>query len=166
MKVLENCSWLESPWISVLTLSNPDPEVPNMKDLQDKIAHAVVELKKTYTQGPFLHRMKSLENGKRVLESPWKVLEFLAQKRVGTLNSKIFGKEPQGNETSLKWTNFARPLALPNIEVPLYMINLYLNEVIFLNQSFLAECSIVISVCFTTHWKNLWTNFNRLEQFS
>jgi len=40
-------SVLESPWISVLTLSNPDPEVPNMKDLKDKIAHAVVELKKT-----------------------------------------------------------------------------------------------------------------------
>ena len=38
---------LESPWISVLTLSNPDSQEPNMKDLQDKIAHAAVELKKT-----------------------------------------------------------------------------------------------------------------------
>ena len=34
--------------MSMLTLSNPDPEVPNyVKDLQDKIAHVVVELKKT-----------------------------------------------------------------------------------------------------------------------
>ena len=37
-------SVLESRWISVLTLSNPDPDVPNMKDhLQDKIAHVVVK---------------------------------------------------------------------------------------------------------------------------
>ena len=35
---------LESRWISVLTLSNPDPDVPNVKDhLQDKIAHVVVK---------------------------------------------------------------------------------------------------------------------------
>ena len=33
--------------MSMLTLSNPDPEVPNVKDLQDKIAHVVVGLKKT-----------------------------------------------------------------------------------------------------------------------
>ena len=53
----------------MLSLSNPDPEVPNMKDhLQDKIAHVVVEPKKTKSQGPLLHRMGSLKNGKRVLE--------------------------------------------------------------------------------------------------
>ena len=39
---------LESPWISVLTLSNPDSQVPNVeekeqtqKNLQDKIANGV-----------------------------------------------------------------------------------------------------------------------------
>ena len=59
-------STLESPWISVLTLSNPDC-VSNMKDLQDKIAHVVVELNSRH----FLHWMESLKNGKCVLESPW-----------------------------------------------------------------------------------------------
>ena len=33
---------------------------------------------------------------------------------------KIYEKEPRYNETSLKQTNFASPLALYYIEVPLY----------------------------------------------
>ena len=33
-------------------------------------------------------------------------------------DSKIYGKEPRCNETSLKWTHVASPLALRYIEVP------------------------------------------------
>ena len=38
-----------------------------MKDLQDKIAHVVVELNSRH----FLHWMESLKNGKCVLDRPW-----------------------------------------------------------------------------------------------
>ena len=72
-------SVLESPGISVLTLSNPDSQVPNMKDLQDKIAHVVVQLKKTKSLfctewSPWKMRNVSL-----------KVLEVFVQKRVRTV---------------------------------------------------------------------------------
>ena len=40
---------------------------------------------KRQTQGSFLHQMESLKNGKWVLESPWKFLEFFVLKRVRTL---------------------------------------------------------------------------------
>ena len=76
-------SILESPWISVLTLSNPD-SVPNTKDLQDKIAHVVVELNSRH----FLHWMESLKNGKCVLESPW----IFCSKKKGTKPGINFGR--------------------------------------------------------------------------
>ena len=37
-------------------------------------------------------------------------------------NSKIDEKEPRYNETSLKRTNFASPLVLRHVEVPLYKL--------------------------------------------
>ena len=36
-------------------------------------------------------------------------------------NSKIYEKEPQNNEISLQRTNFASPLPLCYIKVPLYI---------------------------------------------
>ena len=41
---------------------------------------------KRQTQDSFLHQMESLKNGKWVLESPWKFLEFFVLKRVRTLS--------------------------------------------------------------------------------
>ena len=56
---------------------------PKFKDFQDiKLARVVEEVKQTYTEGSFLHRIESLKNGKCVLESPLKVLEFFVQKVV------------------------------------------------------------------------------------
>ena len=40
-------SLLESSWISVLTLSNSKEKEQTQKDLQDKFAHVVEELKNT-----------------------------------------------------------------------------------------------------------------------
>ena len=52
-------SALESPWISVLTLSNTDSQVSkrskHRKTYQGKIAHVVEEPKNWQTQGSFLH---------------------------------------------------------------------------------------------------------------
>ena len=41
-----------------------------LKDLRDKITYVVEELKKTDSRVFFLYRMKSLKNGKCVLENP------------------------------------------------------------------------------------------------
>ena len=69
-------SVVESPWISVLTLSNPDSQLhkkgKKQKDLQDEIAHVVEELKKIDSR-LFFHWMESL----KVLE---KSLKFLFKK--------------------------------------------------------------------------------------
>ena len=35
------------------------------------------------------------------------------------INSKIYGKEPRSKKFSLQRTNFAIPMAIPYIEVPL-----------------------------------------------
>ena len=49
------------------------PILSRKKDLQDKTAHVVEELKNIW--------MESLKNGKCVLESCWKVLEFFCSKK-------------------------------------------------------------------------------------
>ena len=47
-------------------------------------------LKKTWTHlGSFFTEWRVLENGKCVLESTWKVLEFFVQKRVRALVSRF-----------------------------------------------------------------------------
>ena len=87
-------SALESPWISVLTLSNTDSQVSkrskHRKTYQGKIAHVVEEPKKTDS------RLFFALNG--VLEkwemSPWKslkFLEFFVLKRVRTLKEGLMG---------------------------------------------------------------------------
>ena len=76
---------LESPWISVLTLSNTDSQgskrSKHRKTYQGKIAHVVEEPKKADS------RLFFALNG--VLEkwemSPWKFLEFFVLKMVRTL---------------------------------------------------------------------------------
>ena len=48
-----------------------------------------------------LQCVESLKNGKYVLESPWKVLEFLVQKRVRTLILKSKTKKQNLVEISM-----------------------------------------------------------------
>ena len=67
----------------------PKKKEQTQKDLPDKITHVVEELKKTQSQGSFLHWMESLKNGKCVLE---KSLNFLFKK----------GDEPWKSERSVR----------------------------------------------------------------
>ena len=63
---------------------------------------------------PELATLKPRHNEPLIKEVFGKANDFLY-----TRNSKIYEKEPQYNETSLLSTNFASPLALGYIEVPL-----------------------------------------------
>ena len=89
LKVLENCRrcWevLEFQcYLYYSLIRTPKENKQTQKDLRDKSAHGVEELKKTDSR-VFFPWMESLKNGKCVLDSPWKVLEFFVQKRVRTL---------------------------------------------------------------------------------
>ena len=81
-------SGLESPWISVLNLSNP---ANTKKPWGWNFAHVVEELKKRLRLKALLCTEWSPWPVGNVLESPWKVLEFLVQKRIhaNPENSKL-----------------------------------------------------------------------------
>ena len=71
---------LESPWISVLTLSNLDFHVPKSSKRAERPSNCSccqTELKKDIHSSLFLHWMESLKNGKCVFE---KYLNFLFKK--------------------------------------------------------------------------------------
>ena len=92
-------SMLESPWILVLTLSNPDSQVAkrrqSQKHLQDKITHVVEELKKTYS------RLFFALNG--VLQK-WEMCSWKSLKRLRTFCSK-----KGTNPVTSKRTKWKRP---------------------------------------------------------
>ena len=93
-------SMLESPWILVLTLSNPDSQVAKrrqtQKHLQDKITHVAEELKKTYS------RLFFALNG--VLQK-WEMCSWKSLKRLRTFCSK-----KGTNPVTSKRTNEKGPL--------------------------------------------------------